>query len=367
MSAVPYSKLPNGRLVPVDLTRSLAAYGVVVMHTSLGAGIAASAATANFQQFFIFAVPFFLAAAFYFTKLPADPDEVRRTLKQRTARLLWPYAFWTLIYLLARLAKYAAAHDFPKIQETLCGDPLGLVFMGGAAVHLYFLPMLLIGTVLMLGMSPLIRRCSFFTLSIVLVFSIVLNTFLYHPFFVIGFSPSLPPWSEGWLAGWTASGERLLAFSAACLIRCFPYICFAIWIRTLLGMDLHRGVKWFVGFFMGTAFLVLSLHPISGLPGSVWEIIMGFGPLLFAMVLSSARSGQNWITQLGELSFGIYLCHHLIMEALQMLAGKALPLSLQGSLPYYFALTLAGFVISAALMLGVSRLGHWPRQLCGLR
>lgn len=367
MSISPAKSPASGRLVPVDLARSIAAYGVVVMHTGMGMGVAATAATSAFQQFFIFAVPFFLAAAFYFTKLPAAPSEIRHSLAQRAWRLLLPYAFWTLVYLGARLAKYAVSRNSGKIQETLCSDPLGLIFMGGAAVHLYFLPLLLVGTALMLLLSPVFRKSSLLVLGLLLLASIALNALLYNPLFNIGFSPSPIPWAEGWITGWSASFSRLSAFVGACLVRCLPYICFAVWIRSLLARKHAPGVQWLIAVLAIGSFLFLSFHSVSGLPGSVWEIIMGFGPLLFAVVLSSAVSGHALITRLGELSFGIYLSHHLVMEVLQMIAGKALPLSIQGTLPFFAALTLAAFLISAVLMLGVSRLGTWPRQLCGLR
>lgn len=367
IASSPRKPQTSGRLVPVDLARAIAAYGVVVMHTAFAAGVVATAAASAFQQFFIFAVPFFLAAAFYFTKLPAAFPEIRQSLGQRAWRLLLPYAFWTLVYLGARLAKYAASKNFAKIEEALCSDPAGLVFMGGAAVHLYFLPLLLIGTAVMLLLSPIFRKSSFPVLSLLLAVSITLNVLCYDPLFSVGFSASPLPWTEGWLAGWTASGKRLLFFIAASAVRCFPYICFAVWIRFLFRKNPAPAIQWPVALLALGSFLFLSFQPLPGMPGSVWEIIMGFGPLLFAIVLSAKVQGQAWITKLGELSFGIYLSHHLVMEVLQMIAGKALPLSVQGTLPFFSALTLGGFLISAALMLGVSRLGPWPRRLCGLR
>jgi hypothetical protein len=64
----------------------------------------------------------------------------------RTERILVPYAVWTVVYTSMKLVK---SHI---IGQKLAIDPLGLVFFGGSAVQLYFLPLLL----LMQGMALIV-------------------------------------------------------------------------------------------------------------------------------------------------------------------------------------------------------------------
>ena len=132
------------RLTGIDLLRGIATYAVVILHSDEGI-VVEPPGWAAVVQFSGFAVPFFLATSFYLATDRLYVSDRPSNLKLRLTRLLIPYGFWSIIYILQKIVKYALKNDFDKLLE-LFQDPIALIFFGGAAFHLYFLPLLLAGT-----------------------------------------------------------------------------------------------------------------------------------------------------------------------------------------------------------------------------
>ena len=133
------------RLTGVDMFRGIAVYAVVILHSD--EGISVHPPIWEFiVKFSNFAVPFFLATSFYLAIKKLYISGSKYKLKPRLSRLLIPYGFWTLVYLLYKALKYLVDNELDRLNS-LFQDPVALIFLGGAAFHLYFLPLLFAGTI----------------------------------------------------------------------------------------------------------------------------------------------------------------------------------------------------------------------------
>jgi Acyltransferase family len=152
------------RFLGIDCFRGLAAFAVVMIHAggeiiySESGSLQPDLWVKTLIQACQFAVPFFLATSFYFMvgKLLKAPDQFSQTvfLSTRVTRLLIPYLLWSLIYLAFRAVK---AIQQPEGLAQLFQDPIFLIFFGGAGIHLYFLPLLFTGSLVI----PLLHRFAF--------------------------------------------------------------------------------------------------------------------------------------------------------------------------------------------------------------
>lgn len=314
----------KSRLIGIDLLRGIATYAVIILHSDEGIVVKPLGWTA-IAQFSSFAVPFFLATSFYLAIDRLYISDHPHNLKLRLTRLLIPYGFWSAVYLLQKIIKYAIKNDFDKLLD-LFQDPVALIFFGGAAFHLYFLPLLLIGTIANQWIGRLIKKkininyiVLLSTLSLI-VYQILLisgNSFrldLYSAFQVL-LNPKIL--DDNPLL-------RLLLVELSWVTRCTPYI-FTAMILT------HPTVKtvWlrFVSRNLTACTAVMLLLNMYGsfLPESVYEVTRGYAPLLVAICLSANLPKSPIspiISNLGSCSFGIYLIHLLVVEALQSLAKK---------------------------------------------
>ncbi|MDB6134138.1 MAG: hypothetical protein JWM59_2381 [Verrucomicrobiales bacterium] len=132
----------KGRNLFLDAARTIAAWGVIAIHVPYETW----GAKAFNQIFWPTCVPFFYVAGLVFFIKSVKLDNVPGLLQKQWARLMIPYICWTVIYLALRLAKGILTHDPPKIEW------VAALFYGASAVHLYFLPMLLIFQALALSL-----------------------------------------------------------------------------------------------------------------------------------------------------------------------------------------------------------------------
>lgn len=362
------------RLVGIDLFRTTAALAVIVVHAS---GLILYSDETPIQidhllpilmQFCRFAVPFFLAASFYFMvgKLLSAPErfETKTFLRSRVTRLLVPYALWSTLYVLVRLVK---AIKSPEGTALLRQDPIFLIFLGGAAIHLYFLPLLFTGSLLI----PLLKGAVVRVKSAwptLLVISIV----VYEVLFVTGnsfelgvnclqqpqgcsvaFQTLLPPTGANPLA-------RLISVGLLWAIRCAMYIFLSVGLqdpavqRWLMRMQ-QRWI-WPAVFLLATLGGMLEHFKVCYFPLSIYELGVGFGLLLWGVVLSRSLTSPL-ITQLGNISFGIYLVHYLILTFLFAALTKLPAALLAPWPPVVSVLLLSGvtFIVSSAVIFGLSR------------
>lgn len=309
------------RLTGIDLLRGIATYAVVILHSDEGITVEPPG-WAAIVQFSSFAVPFFLATSFYLAIDRLYLSDRQYNLKLRLTRLLIPYGFWSIAYLLQKTIKYAIKNDFDKLLDLL-QDPIALIFFGGAAFHLYFLPLLLAGTVANQWTERLIKnKINIQYLVLLAIVSLIAyellllskNSFrldLYTAFQEL-FKPSII--AENPLL-------RISLVELSWIMRCLTYIFMAmiltqptikkVWVK-IISNNLIASI---------IVVLLLNIYG-SFLPESVYEVARGYAPLLIAVCLSTRLPHSSIIPNLGSCSFGIYLIHLFIVEILQSLTKK---------------------------------------------
>jgi surface polysaccharide O-acyltransferase-like enzyme len=316
------------RLIGIDLFRGLAIVGVAILHVVDGATISAIAGWRQVTDFALFAVPFFLALSFYLAieKLYLSPQPY--PLRTRLTRLLVPYLFWSGAYLLYKLVKYGAAREMSKLVNVFA-DPLALIWFGGVAFHLYFLPLIAVGTlqIKLLDLTRFTRRSwqglAIFGLCSLFAYEILLSTGNEYQLSIgCAFEPFLTKVFPA------AHPHPILRFVLAIVawgLRCWPYI----WVAAILAhpkISKFR-LKWVerqpVGWVL--LFVILNLVGDRLLSPAVYEVSRGYVALLAAIACSHRLQDNRLIQSFGVCSFGIYLIHLFAIEIFQSLAKRIDP------------------------------------------
>ena len=169
--------MKKSRLLGIELCRGLATYAVILVHSGDETwGIPVDPNAVTFRLLFYFAVPYFLATAFYFMTANPEIGKSPKFWRSRVDRIVIPYACWTVIFLISRVIVFTLSHKPDRLQQLL-QDPVSIIFLGGASYHLYFLPLLLAGTSLILLM-PLLTKLKVSKYG--LLFLSVVSIFSYH-------------------------------------------------------------------------------------------------------------------------------------------------------------------------------------------
>jgi peptidoglycan/LPS O-acetylase OafA/YrhL len=262
-----------------------------------------------------------------------------------------PYVIWSAIFLVSKIVVFTLGHQPDRLQQLL-QDPLSIVFLGGASYHLYFLPLLFTGTMLLL--IPLLSKLE--TSKYSLLFFSVLCILLYDLLevsennFQLGKNIAF----ENLLSSWGLAPEqypllRLVAVAVAWLVRCLPYLFVALTLRQFL-----RGAESLYSGFacVGCAFAFILTSTVGGLflPGALQELALAYTLLLFSLSLShylTAGSIASFAASAGACSFGIYLIHPFVMNVVKPLVGKILPgVTVSISIASMLLLSIPCFLIS---------------------
>ena len=334
------------RITSIDFFRYLAIFSVILIHTKpfmhdLFPDSSYRLAEYLFNQPPRFAVPFFFMTAGYFLARKYQAGSPERTvgLTRYVRRLLFLLLAWSIVYTLIpsewqTLASEPYNEQIARKTRALVSSPLLLLFEGGK-VHLWFLPSLSLGVVL-LGLLTGSGR----TLPLSLVSAML---------FVIGLlggSYSVTPLGLD-LPFTTRDGPFLST------------ICLAI------GLLLYRRGP--VPVSSGQALLLLSaglaLHVLES--WALWHyyavsmlrhnyllgtVVGAAGLLLFALAAPDFGQRSN-LHALGPYTLGIYLSHYLFVDALT-------PLTYLFELHIWqFVFPLLVFLLSLALTRALNR---WP-------
>lgn len=318
------------KLLGIELCRGLSTYAVLLVHSgdeTWGLPIDSSAIT--FRLFFYFAVPFFLATAFYFMTTKPDIGYSSKFWRSRVERLVIPYTIWSAIFLVSRVIVFTLDNKPDRLQQLL-QDPLSIFFLGGASYHLYFLPLLFAGTSLVLLM-PLLSKLKVGNYGLVILS--VLSIFLYHLLEVSGngFRLGKNVAFQSLLTSWQLNPEqyswlRLASVEIAWIIKCLPYFFIALTLNQFLRdtkslRSVFATVGWAIAF-------VLSDSVGIFLPGVLQEVLLAYTLLLFSISLSnylSVKKIANLAASAGACSFGIYLIHPFVMNIVKPVVGRILP------------------------------------------
>jgi peptidoglycan/LPS O-acetylase OafA/YrhL len=340
----------TSRAAGIDLCRGLAAFAVILVHSGDETwGVPISDRAIQFRHLFYFAVPFFLAASFYFST-KKTPLKINRAFWQKKfQRIVVPYLLWSLLYVVVKLAIAFLTQETTQIPQLLA-DPVEIVFLGGASYHLYFIPLLIAGTTLLYLANYLSQvKYAVFLLSFLATVSILLYQLLIvsQNDFNLGnynaFAQLFPVLGDNILAQiW-----RCILVNLAWLIRCLPYLAIALLLQAIL----RKNRQWLYQPANVTAiflfFLLVDILGAKYLPDALSELLIAYSLLLFGIAVSQSISNSSLITNLGLCSFGIYLIHPLVKSVVEILLTKTLPQVTQSvSIISMLIYAISSFVLS---------------------
>ncbi|QIR37802.1 acyltransferase [Tolypothrix sp. PCC 7910] len=321
----------KARFAGIDLCRGIAAYGVVLLHSGDKSWATVNPLSAKLSYLFDFPVPFFLATSFYLLICRRNPDLSWDYWQVRLRRIFLPYIIWTVIFLLVKTIMFSALDQDNKLKE-LFKDPFSIIFYGGAAIQLYFLPLLLVGTSLIIVAFYLEQLEMHIVLPFILVF---LGLIFYHLLiatnnaFLLGPNIAFQSLLNKLIPNHSHINEllRLISVIAAWLVRCLPYFLIAITWRFIRFETNFR-----LPFSQLTAatlalliFIIINFFGDLFLPSGFREVLLGYSLLAFGIALSHHLSNNRFIRNLGLCSFGIYLFHPLAINFIEILIKRTQP------------------------------------------
>jgi peptidoglycan/LPS O-acetylase OafA/YrhL len=365
-------KMKKEKLLGIELCRGLSTYAVVLVHSGDETwGLPIDPIAIAFRSHFYFAVPFFLATAFYFMTAKLEISQSPKFWRSRIERLVIPYAIWSAIFLVSRAIVFTLGNKPDRLQQLL-QDPLSIIFLGSASYHLYFLPLLLAGTSLVLLM-PLLNKLKVGKYG--LVFLLVVSIFLYHLLEVSGNSFQLGTnvAFQSLLSSWNLNSEqypllRLVLVEIAWVIKCLPYFFIALTLnRFLQNAKTFHGVFAIVGWAI--AFVLSDTLGRLFLPGALQEVLLAYTLLLFSLALSNFFSEgkvTNFAISMGACSFGIYLLHPFVMNAVKPVITRTLPTATDSiSIFSMLLLSIPCFLISWLVVTYLSKNKSIAKYLLG--
>jgi peptidoglycan/LPS O-acetylase OafA/YrhL len=307
------------RIDGIDLFRGIAAFAVVILHSDEVIKIAPQGWLV-FLNFSAFAVPFFLATSFYLlvdklgnsSKLIKWPD--------RFSRLLIPYTFWSFVYLGIKILQFFLKKQPHKIQLLLAQWPK-LLFLGQSEFHLYFIPLLISGILLVIAGESFLRSRPSLSSS---VFLLLISVFIYN--FYLSFNFNHVSWLDGAVKFRTVGLDSdILGFFIKILgffLRCFSYIAAALICSRLTIKERLLDSKFSSFLICLIFFIAVNVFADFGLPKAVEELLKGYIALALAFISSNYIHDNSIVSSLGRCSFGIYLMHLVFLQILWSVANK---------------------------------------------
>ena len=345
------------RLNGIDFCRGLAAFAVILVHSGDESwGLPISDGAIRFRHLFYFAVPFFLAASFYFStrKLPVTID--RSFWQKKFERIVLPYLLWSLFYVITKTVIYSLTNKADDAQELLA-DPIALIFLGAAAYHLYFIPLLIAGF-LLLYLANYLSKQNQIVLAVFIIFSLIIYHLLinFQNDFNLGAYIAFPellqlvPLDNIFYQPW-----RIILVYLSWVVRCLPYFAIALFINLTLKQNVGRWL-----YSRSTALVLLIICILANafgeqyLPLALSEIIIAYSLLLFGISISKYLPESSLIANLGACSFGIYLLHPFIKSAVDIFLIKFVPqitqsVSVASMLTYSLTTFFASWMIIALM------------------
>lgn len=342
----------SSKLAGIQLCRGLAAFAVILVHSgdeTWGIPIAESAV--EFRMMFYFAVPFFIAAYFYFATKRVSSDLGWDFWRKKSKRIVIPYMLWSSLFMLFKSLIVLGSENIEELED-LWSDPVAIIFLGKASYHLYFLPLLIAGTLLLYSTKYLVEQHNSYRIIIWgFVITIALNYWLSASgnTFALGDYTAFSRLLEIFLPTTIEySVARLMLVNLSWIIYCIPYFLLAVLLNHLL--EIHRSqwlyfpkTSWFLlfGFFLMN--IVKSnvdlVEPLA--------VVKSFLLLLWGISISHKVSNNWLIGSLGACSFGIYLIHPFIKSLVDQLLPQIVPQIIQSiSIVSMLVYCLPTFIIS---------------------
>lgn len=305
----------------LDIFKMVAAFGVVAIHLapSTDSGEIVS------KFFGIFAVPFFLVVSLYFFIVRNKKLVSPRFKDLRLDRILVPYLAWTIIYTFMRWVKFRSSGEDFEINL------VALIFFGGGAVQLYFLPLLLLLQALALAVLLAIRGFQ----QKLIALCIVLLLILY---------------------GSIGSAGNFFGFQNI-LIKGLLYVIAAFCFYWIQADSRSRMLNLFLGLIVFPAVIIITF--VGLLPS--WSQLFigplaGFGVAALALGLPSLP--ENLLNRsILSCSYAVYLAHFGFLELYEFFASRLGILVIPYSL--WYKLFLASFFVLCSILFALIARRHW--------
>lgn len=333
------------RITSIDFFRCIAIFSVILIHTKpfmldLFPDSSYRLAEYLFNQPPRFAVPFFFMTSGYFiARKYHDVAERRSGLPRYVRRLLFLLVAWSVLYTLIpsewqTLATVPYRQQLASKARSLLSSPFVLLFEG-AKVHLWFLPSLGLGVVLLAlltGMGKTVRPLCFGA-ALLFVIGLLGGSYDVTPLGLdLPFTTRDGPFLSticlaiGFLLA--ARGRAPLSPGQALLV-------------IAAGLTLHAAESWALWRYWAVP--MLQHNYLIG------TVIAAAGLLQFALAAPNFGRKSN-LHSLGKYTLGIYLCHYLFVDILT-------PLTYLFELHLWqFVFPLLVFLLSLAL---TQALSHW--------
>lgn len=282
-----------------------------------------------------FAVPAFLFVSGAFLAYAAREFSVT-FVRSSLARILWPYIIWSAIfYVLIYLTEGTNYTVRGLVKNLLVGYPY------------HFVPLLVVWYLATPLLAWMGRRHGALLIAAIGIWQIWLIA-IREPE-MLGLAGTLPRWAA-------ATAPPIIATSMADWGIFFPLGL----VMSLHGATLKpRLERWRLVAILATAGLFgLGLLNAAGYVGAPWARLAAPVPLMFVMPTIDRRSIPllAWFEWLGRRSYGIYLAHFVVINALVFgLARTSLPLQ-RLPLLIYPGLLIATLGLSLLLMEALGRL-----------
>lgn len=275
----------------VDLIKLFCAFGVIAIHTKT------TTQPGSYLGLFFspICVPFFfMISLLYFIKgLAKQP--VNQTLIKIWHRLAVPLLSWSVIYLMLMFAKKTFQHQ--HFDVVLWKS----LFYGESAVQLYYLPSLILMQFYIISLYLIFKGKNRLLGIILLAISI-----LYHV--------------NGYM-------HKCFGLSTISTFIIFPqYILFAYLLSKLKTQSRYNYVLIVIGLLTTLASIVFSFSHSTLLNIGDYQLLTclgGIGLTLLCIYLPNVNVSP-WISDISSTSYGVYLCHVIFLEILEMVIEKAL-------------------------------------------
>jgi len=315
----------------IDLIRIVAALGVIIIHVQ---GTVPEVIYLD-KNAGMLCVPFFFAVSvsLFLSNLSANTS-FKDIANKSWQRIIIPYLSWTAIYILLLVGKSLITHTHSKIVLWQA------VFYGGSAMHLYFLPMLLALQVIALGIVYLLKPIYHSRITgLALTIAVILYLFIGSVFKTFGIISPIHIVCYVGFAFWAASRIK----STQLNIMHISIGCLLLMIASL--------ASWYDEQFIFLSYA--KLMPLGGIGLAI--ICMG---IRFIHM-------PKWLVILSSLSYGIYLCHVVFLEAFEFILEKIVSREICIDIPTKLLIVCSIFIFSALFTVCARRISIARKLLLG--
>lgn len=296
-----------------DYIRSFAAMAVITIH-STGTYLTQFDASNNMDvhwwtgniycSLLRWATPFFILLSGSFLLEPSRPESTSAFLRKRITRVLVPFAFWTVVYVVYqyRESLFNGAANWPK-----AGEVFNLIFFNDVYYHLWFVPMIVSLYLLTPVFRIFIRHAHRQDIEyfLVLAFAITGIQHFFPGFFIVEY--------VGWLGyiGFYVLGYYLTTYQLPPLWRNVIY-ALAVFMPVVTALG-----TWYLSTQKGAHDQMLYIY-FS--PNVVLMTVAFFHWLRWRDWSSFADRFprfDHFIHHFSALSFGVYFIHALVLDILK--------------------------------------------------